>query len=126
MFTNPFDKTPRWIKELADNDENKALLLRILEYTREPIEKPKKVLFAIRRFKDRDSAEAAIHDYLDKEGWHSRTRYNETTREFIVESEKVDYVFSKESLLHDESMFGRVAGLYNAEYDGWTVVLPPK
>jgi hypothetical protein len=121
-----FRRPPRWVNDLNNSNPNKVLLLRIFEASNEPLESPKKILFALKGFTNTGSAKAAVEGYLDKEGLDSRIDLDDSTKKYWVESAKIDYVLSLDSLVHDEAFFDKIANLYGAKYDGWTVVIPPK
>ncbi len=121
-----FNRLPKWVRGLQDDNTNKVLLTRIFKVSGQPLETPKKIIFAIKGFNNPQIAEAAIKEYLDKEGWKSHITHDESANKYWVQSEKANYVLQKDGLLHDEALFDRVASLYEAQYDGWTVALPPK
>lgn len=114
-----FNKTPAWVKNLPDDDSNKALLIKIASVSKRPISAPREINFAINDIAAAEDAQE-MSAKATSAGWQCRIVPDHSANHtFWLEAQKQGYCINKENLYADELFFERLAKLYGASYDGW-------
>jgi len=110
-------RPPKWVLELPNGDTNKELLLQLFEASKNPLETPREVTFAIKNLNAKDAENATL--YMEDHGWETQINVdNSNPNLYWAEAKKNQYKIT-EDILNDEIFFVRLAKLYGGIYDGW-------
>jgi hypothetical protein len=117
-----FNPIPEWIKNYPVEIERKALIWIYQKYGQKRFNEPFKTTFTIYNIKSQQDADA-MRDRAEKAGWAVQEHNVKEDPKIgkVLESTKVDYLFTKDTYMGDSIFFRRLAEQYGALYDGWFV-----
>ncbi|QQR51979.1 ribonuclease E inhibitor RraB [bacterium] len=119
MISRLFNKIPKWVNEIADNDPNKKLLQQLSQASNKPLSTPREMNFDIRNLKRLEDAEA-LSQHLNKIDWVTKIEKDHLNPDLLwVTATKQNYAITEQTLFDDQALIIRLANIFDAEYDGW-------